>query len=118
VTDENGCLATDDITVIVDLARNVYIPNIFSPNSNNTNDHFQVVTGSGVVSINYLKIYDRWGTLVHLEENYMPNDTEHIGWDGSLNGGLAETGVYVFISEVEFVDGVSIVYKGDVTLLR
>jgi len=118
VIDENGCLATDDIQVLVDLRRNVYTPNIFSPNSNNTNDHFQLVTGNGVVMVNYLKIYDRWGNKIYVDESYMPNDTEHIGWDGTRNGTENEPGVYVFFAEVEFVDGVTIVYKGDVTLVR
>ncbi len=118
VTDENGCLATDDIQVLVDLRRNVYTPNIFSPNSNNENDHFQLVTGNGVIMVNYLKIYDRWGNEIYVDESYMPNDTEHIGWDGTRNGTENEPGVYVFFAEVEFIDGVSIVYKGDVTLVR
>lgn len=118
VTDESGCLATDDINVLVDLTRNVYTPNIFSPESNNQNDHFQIVAGNGVTMVNYLKIYDRWGNLVYVDENYMPNDTQHIGWDGTRNGAENESGVYIFFAEVEFVDGVSIVYKGDVTLVR
>jgi gliding motility-associated-like protein len=118
VTDENGCLATDDIEVLVDLTRNVYTPNIFSPNSNNQNDHFQIAAGNGVTMVNYLKIFDRWGNLVFADQSYMPNDTEHVGWDGTLNGAESEPGVYVFFAEVEFVDGVSIVYKGDVTIVR
>jgi gliding motility-associated-like protein len=118
VTDENGCLATDDINVLVDLTRNVYTPNIFSPNFDNQNDHFQIAAGNGVVMVNYLKIFDRWGNLVYVDEGYMPNDTEHIGWDGTRDGQENEPGVYVFFAEVEFIDGVSIVYKGDVTLVR
>ncbi|MFT4536313.1 MAG: gliding motility-associated-like protein [Saprospiraceae bacterium] len=118
VTDENGCLATDDITVLVDLTRNVYTPNIFSPNANNQNDHFQINAGNGVTMVNYLKIFDRWGNLIYIDESYMPNDTQHIGWDGTRNGTENEPGVYVFIAEVEFIDGVSIIYKGDVTLVR
>ncbi len=118
VTDENGCLATDDINVLVDLTRNVYTPNIFSPNSDNQNDHFQIAAGNGVTMVNYLKVFDRWGNLVYVDEAYMPNDTQHIGWDGTRNGQENEPGVYVFFAEVEFIDGVSIVYKGDVTLVR
>jgi len=118
VTDENGCLATDDITVLVDLARNVYTPNIFSPNLDNVNDVFQLAVGNGVLQVNYLKIFDRWGNMVYSDDNYIPNDMENVGWDGTLNGAESEAGVYVFFAEVAFVDGAVVVYKGDVTLVR
>ncbi len=118
VIDENGCLASDDITVFVDLARNVFFSNIFSPNGDNQNDFFQLATGSGVLEVSYFRLYDRWGNKVHEEEAYMPDDSLHPGWDGTVNNREAEAGVYVYFAEVLFQDNVRVLYKGDVTLVR
>ena len=118
VVDENGCTATDDIMVSIDLTRNVYLPNIFSPNGDNTNDYFQLGIGSGVTQVNFLKIYDRWGNLVFHDEAYMPNDVLHPGWDGRFGNSDVVPGVYVFIAEVVFLDNAVIRYKGDVTIVR
>jgi gliding motility-associated-like protein len=118
VIDENGCMASDDISVIVDLTRNVYFSNIFSPNGDNQNDFFQLATGSGVVEISFFKMFDRWGNMVHQEVSYMPYDGLHPGWDGRYNNKDVEAGVYVYFAEVLFEDNVRILYKGDVTVVR
>ncbi len=118
VTDENGCFASDDITVFVDLARNVFFSNIFSPNGDNQNDFFQLATGSGVLEVLSFRLFDRWGNVVHEEMAYMPDDSLHPGWDGFFNNREAEAGVYVYFAEVLFEDNVRIAYKGDVTLVR
>ena len=118
VIDEMGCLATDDITVTVDLARNVYTPNVFSPNGDNRNDRFQLALGNGAELVTFLNIYDRWGNLVYRDQNYVPNDMVNRGWDGSNGSQEYSPGVYVFVAEVVFVDGVTIQYKGDITLVR
>lgn len=118
IIDENGCMTSDDLLVTVDLARNVFIPNIFSPNGDNVNDFFQLAVGNGVTTVSYLNIYDRWGSLMFTDESFMPDDMVHRGWDGTKGGTLIEPGVYVFIAEVQFVDGQRVVYKGDVTVVR
>lgn len=118
VVDENGCSATDDITVEVDLKRNVFFPNIFTPDGDNQNDFFQLATGTGVREVTYFRLYDRWGNMVHEELGYMPDDSLHPGWDGTRNNKEVESGVYVFFAEVLFEDDRRILYKGDVTLIR
>ena len=45
-----------------------------------------------------------------------PNDSSS-GWDGYLNGKLLNPGVYVWIAEIEYLDGVVITASGDVTLV-
>jgi len=118
VTDENGCTATDDVTVAVEFQRNVYRPNAFAPDTDGANANFQLVTGSGVEEVLYLYIYDRWGTRVYAEENYMPNDITNPGWDGTYNGSQLNAGVYIYVAEARFVDGAVITYSGDVALIR
>jgi len=119
VTDVNGCEATASITVDVDYARDVYIPNIFSPNDDGRNDHFSVFTGLGVVSINYIRIYDRWGNLVHNEENLTPNPAGAGDWDGYYKGDPLNPGVFAYLVSVTFIDdNTTLVYKGDVTIVK
>jgi len=117
ITDEDECTATDDITVNVDKTRNVFIPNVFSPNNDGTNDIFMIYGGKGVVGVLELKIYDRWGELIF--ENYdFSTDDPTMGWDGTFRGQTMNPAVFVYHAEIEFFDGVIIPYAGDVTLVK
>ncbi|MEL6865010.1 MAG: gliding motility-associated C-terminal domain-containing protein [Bacteroidota bacterium] len=119
VVDAQGCTGTDDIIVEVDKNRNVFIPNIFTPDNNGANDFFKPFTGPGVQNINFMQVYDRWGEIVYEARNPMfDNDTDSGGWDGTFNGKRMNPGVYVYLIEVVFVDGITLLYRGDVTLLR
>jgi gliding motility-associated-like protein len=119
VIDTNGCEASASTTVDVDYERDVYIPNVFSPNSDGRNDEFRVFTGPGVVSINYINIYDRWGNLIHVEGPQMPSESGAGNWDGTSKGEPVNPGVYVYVVEITFVDNnTTLTYSGDVTLLK
>ncbi len=117
--DVNGCTGSDEIIVDVDRNRNVFIPNVFSPNQDGTNDEFQVFLGPGVRKINYIQVYDRWGGL-HFNVKDIPASAAPLtGWNGiSANGKKMNVGVYVYLVEVEFVDDKILLYRGDVTLIR
>jgi hypothetical protein len=39
-------------------------------------------------------------------------------WDGTLNNQDLPAGVYVYIIEIEFIDNVTLVYPGDITLIH
>ena len=119
VVDENGCSAMDDILITVNKSRNVYIANIFTPNGDGTNDYFNLVIGSGAVSISYLSIYDRWGNSVFsIENEYIPEIGQQDGWDGKHNGQYVNPGVYVYTAQVNFLDGIVLQYSGDITVIR
>ena len=115
--DANGCVVSDQITLFVNRDRNVYIPNIFTPNEDGVNDFFGVFGGKDVVVVKTFKIFDRWGNLVYENGPFAPNDMSY-GWDGTFNGKLMNPAVFVYYAELEFVDGETEVYKGDVTLMR
>jgi len=122
VIDDNGCEATDDINVEVKTERNVYIPNTFSPSAPAPNDRLMLLTGLGVEMLNYFRIYDRWGNLMYEVENVPAPTTIDMGWDGrkgdSANSEV-ESGVYVYVAEVQFLDNANtIVYSGSITLIR
>ncbi len=116
VFDINGCSGSDDIYVDVDKNRKVYIPNIFSPNGDNFNDEFAVYLGPGVVQANYMRIFDRWGELLYEKEDILPGDSN--GWDGHFRGKVVDSGVLVYIIEVTFEDNITLLYRGDVTVVK
>jgi gliding motility-associated-like protein len=118
VTDINGCTGSASILVNVDFDRHVYIPNVFSPNNDGRNDDFKIYTGLGVTAINYFRIYDRWGNLVHEEKGLLPSDTGAGKWDGTFNGDPLNPGVYVFVAEISFIDNATLTYSGDITLVK
>lgn len=118
IVDENGCSATATVLVDVDFHRNVYIPNVFSPNGDGPNDEFRVFTCNGVTAIKSAAVFDRWGNEMYSSTDLSPACSGVKLWDGHFNGKMANPGVYVYMIEIEFLDGVSLVYRGDITLLR
>ena len=116
--DENGCEASDDIFVRVDKNRNVFVPNAFSPNGNGRNERFRVFTGAGVRSIDFIRVFDRWGELIYEQTDVLPNPNGTDGWDGRFRGQEMKPGVYVYLVGVTFEDDVQLTYRGDVSLLR
>jgi hypothetical protein len=120
VWDVNGCTGTGSVFVKIDPNRNVYIPNIFIPgNSRGLNDHFNVFVGTGVEIVNYMQVYDRWGSLLYERNDFYPdNDVLNEGWNGKYKGEFVNPGVYVYIVEVKFLDGRVLLYRGDVTVAR
>jgi len=116
VTSQDGCVDTDSITVFVDKFRQLYIPNAFSPNFDGVNDYFNIYGGPEVESYD-LTVFDRWGNMLYTQNN-LPRESINEGWDGSFRGKRVDPGVYVWMANVHFIDGVDILYSGDITLLR
>jgi gliding motility-associated-like protein/uncharacterized repeat protein (TIGR01451 family) len=116
VTDAFGCTDIDSLQIIVDNTRRIYIPNAFSPNFDGVNDVFYI-QGKGFANINYFRIYDRWGELVFEKERGEINKTSD-GWDGEFKGAGLNPGVFVYVAEIAFLDGVTALYQGDVTLVK
>ncbi len=112
-----GCTKTDEVLVRVEKNRNVFIPNVFSPDGDGVNDLFTIFTGNGVRRILEFKIFDRWGALQY-EANNITADNHTFGWDGSFRGRPKNTAVFVYYAEIEFIDDFVIQYKGDITLVR
>ena len=117
VVDTNGCVVSDETLLRVRKDRNVFIPNAFSPNDDGANDVFMIFSDQSVKQINSFLIFDRWGERVFADTDFQPNDPRH-GWDGRFRNEPLNPAVFVYYAEIEFVDGVTILYKGDVTLLR
>ena len=117
MSDENGCVASDTITIFVEKSRHVFIPNAFSPDDNGLNDIFYINAEHDVAKVKKFRIFNRWGEVVFENENFQPNDPME-GWDGFFNGEKLNPNVFIFFAEIEFKDGLVKIYKGDVTLRR
>lgn len=117
VRDEDGCVATDNVTVIVSSDIPVYAPTIFSPNGDGVNETFVLYGGQGVVMIESLRLFDRWGEVLFEGLDIQPGD-EARGWDGRFRQKRMSTGVYVYQARIRFIDGSVRVFNGDVTLMR
>ena len=115
-TDSSGCRAADSLFITL-LASPVYIPNAFAPASGQLNDRFTVFPGPGVAEVASMRIYDRWGGLVHESRNWQPG-AAGAGWDGSARGREAPPGLYAYFIEVRFIDGSMQEFKGGVTVVR
>ena len=91
VTDRNGC--TDSLTqyVTVSIPISFWLPNAFTPNGDNLNDHFKPSYES-IRPENYrMLIYDKQGHLI-----FRSFDIE-MGWDGNdMQGNPCPHGVYVY----------------------
>lgn len=118
VWDIDGCSGSGSVLVTVDANRNVFIPNIFSPNADGKNDIFRVFTGNGVTQVRSFNIYDRWGNQLFSAANLTTSPNGTLGWDGTFQGEEMKPGLFVYTIEVEFQDGVVLLYRGDITLVR
>ena len=117
VRDTNGCTASDSLTIFVEKTQRVYFPNAFSPNGDGTNDIFMVFGGQEVTKIKTLRLFNRWGILMYEHFDFPPNDPA-FGWSGEHRGIMQNPAVYVYYAEVEFLDGSTGEFKGEVTLMR
>src|SRR5690606_26616494 len=111
-----GCRASDRILVVVEKPRKVFVPTAFSPNGDLNNDRL-LVHGQQTAQVVEFRVYDRWGELVYEGQDFPLNDTDN-GWDGEFRGKPMDPGVYVWVLEVEYMDGVREVFKGNTTLIR
>lgn len=112
IVSEAGCSAEKDGNARVNNIP-IGIPNAFSPNGDQMNDSFLVVSRIPLTIVEF-NIWNRWGQLVYENENG-PD-----GWDGKQKDEEAPSDVYIYrvIYQVTGGSGRQYTKKGDVTLLR
>ena len=112
VTDANGCVGTNTITIIDSAcAEYLYLPTAFSPNGDSHNDVFKPVFAGIAIQYSFI-VYNRWGHKV-FESNNPAN-----GWDGTVNGQPEPPGVYVWICRYQLARLQPVSQKGSVVLVR
>lgn len=88
---DSGCIVTD--TVRIELASNIFIPNVFSPNQDGINDQWVVEDIAGVLLLR-ANVFDRYGKLVHTSMGY------RIAWDGKYLGQPLPVATYYYVITV------------------
>ncbi len=120
---KNGVTCSNRATVTITVIQScnnslIYVPNTFTPNNDNTNDVFRI-RGQGISKVNYFRIFDRWGKMVYEATNV--ENPDDAAWNGALNNDKSRpenSGVFVYLFEIECITGQAVTGKGNVTLIR
>jgi gliding motility-associated-like protein len=90
----------------------IFVPNVFSPNSDGANDVFQAFPTRDAEILS-LMIYNRWGNLV-----FQSSDGQK-AWDGLVNGKAVPPDVYIYAIQYrnKLTNKVQVL-SGDVTILK
>lgn len=96
--------------VSIELGGEIWVPNAFTPNRDETNDVFIPIMG--FTPLNYtLTLYNRWGENIFSTTNYKS------GWNGIYHGENAQQDVYVWKINLVKPDGKEYFYNGHFTLI-
>ncbi|MFM2387147.1 MAG: hypothetical protein RL660_1904, partial [Bacteroidota bacterium] len=112
VTDANGCIGTDTVTIFEAPCCEVAFPNSFTPDGDGLNDKFKPLTSATAMNVTF-QIYDRWGNQVFASTN--PREP----WNGKFKGNDCEIGTYFYVYKYFCSYGEKwYVKSGDITLIR
>ena len=106
-----GCVETNTVEVEVTDGYDIVLPNAFSPNGDGMNDTIRPVYAC--VNNIEMSIYDTFGSLIYYENNLELN-----GWNGTLDGKLAENGNYLIVVKGTTIYNEEINLRGVFVLLR
>jgi gliding motility-associated-like protein len=107
------CSDTVQKVIFVDIPSKMVVPNVFTPNGDNSNDVF-FIKAANLSEISAV-IYDRWGNKVY----ELTTSKGNIAWDGkNLTGKEAPDGTYFYIITAKGTDGQTYDTKGTVSLYR
>jgi gliding motility-associated-like protein len=112
IADNGYCTDTDTVHILIFPLPDpiVYIPNVFTPNADGSNDFWMIDTE--YASSIQITILNRWGNVVAEIEELNGN------WDGTSNGNEATDGVYFFKYVVVGINGTELTGHGNITLIR
>lgn len=109
VMDNNGCSGTATSTIPFCPSDTIFVPNVFTPNADGTNDVFMIYN-TGYNSLK-CEIFNRWGKKVY------EWDAINGGWNGKIGGALASDGVYYFMLSAIKFDGTAFSQQGYLQLI-
>lgn len=88
----------------------VYVPTVFTPNGDNSNEFFTV--GYYGVRNFHIDIYSRWGMLIYA------SDDKNFQWDGKYNNVVCPEGVYTWVVTGLWENNMPFKKVGTVTIVR
>jgi gliding motility-associated-like protein len=112
VTTADGCSTSGFLpkNIVVSTVPEIFIPNTFSPNSDDNNDTFRVF-GENIKLVS-LKVFNNYGN-----ELYRSGDLTE-GWNGTYEGENQPSGVYAYTAVIEDFLGNKYNREGTITLIR
>jgi gliding motility-associated-like protein len=112
ITDENGCVFRDFVTICIseDPLEFFELISIITPNGDGENDEL-IFSGLEEFPDNTITIYNRWGYPVFEQKGYQSGNGEL--WNGENGGDILPADTYYYILQL---DGKT--YKSDITILR
>ena len=117
-SDDKACSRTDSVLVAVRFE--IFIPSLFSPNSDGNNDAFTIKTQSSSIQDLDFRVFDRAGNLVYETQDAVEATTT--GWDGKNNGREQPISNYIWVVDGTFLNGQPIEYqgknRGEINLIR
>jgi hypothetical protein len=114
ISDEDGCIYFDTVSLRLIIDKEFTLNNVLSPNAPLPNNLLVMRTGIATRNVE-CTIFDRWGSIVHRYNNTFLSSGVHEIWDSSGTNLLP--GVYVYHVRVD-TDLGEIVQTGDFTLVR
>ncbi|MEO5644655.1 MAG: gliding motility-associated C-terminal domain-containing protein [Bacteroidia bacterium] len=117
--DNFGCAVYDTLWIEVVEEAVVVLPNVFTPNSDGTNDAFNADI-SGVKEVN-IQVFNRWGAEVFeaKQTGLSPSPQSLQLWNGKTNGGnISDDGVYYYVISAVGYDTKDYSYAGFVHVLK
>lgn len=108
---KNNCVFVDSFQIDNDCMPLLEIPNVFSPNDDNTNDCFIPTNIKNIAGVE-ISIINRWGNIVHNEEG------ASFSWDGYSNGTKCTNGVYFYKIKVTSILNEEYYFQGFLTLIE
>ncbi|MBC7390657.1 MAG: gliding motility-associated C-terminal domain-containing protein, partial [Opitutaceae bacterium] len=106
VTNSSGCIARDSIEL--KKKDKLFIPNALIPGTNDQNAFWGIKGTENYPHID-IKVFNRWGTLVHEQTGYSKP------WDGTINGKDLPTGTYYYVIRDNSFEKP---FVGDLTIVR
>ena len=110
VKDVNGCEDVSDLAIVhTQPHTNLFIPNAFTPNSDDHNELF-IIRGLSVKTFN-IQIFNRWGELMFMSESIDKS------WDGTFDNKKVQEAVYYYNVKVLGDDNRMIELSGKVNVI-
>ena len=117
VINDYMCADTSIVQVVLNKENLFFAPNAFSPNFDGRNDYFQIFPYCGINRIKNLAIFNRWGAMVYENDKIDSLDPQSF-WNGRIGDQTAPPGVYIWQVELDLVDGTTLRYFGDISLVK
>lgn len=109
LTDQNGCKATDKVSIFYETL--IYVPNTFTPNGDNMNFSFKPIISDKVNFFEFL-IFNRWGELICTLNS--PEES----WDGTYKGKQCQLGTYTWKLQFSDIQNKFYTLDGHVNLVK